>query len=172
MCSAETVKKVEMQAIMILKESSRVLTLGKAMKYPLRVNISNINPASGCQYTGYSNTPFTYSQSWSQSTTWSVSDGFNWDVGKSFALNIGATIIKSFQQGGSWQVSIPLESVGQTWTQKRMVWQNQQQQSCVRRHYGSGGLQCDSWGPYIHGDIPNTQPYNLGISLGSDHVEC
>ena len=129
-------------------------------------------PASGCQYTGYSSTSLKYTQGWSQKTSWSVDAGFNWDIGKGFALNIGATLTKEFGQSGSWEITVPADSVGQTWTQKRMVWQQQQRQKCVRRHYGSNGLHCDSWGPYIHGDIPDTQTYNLGVSIGSDHVQC
>lgn len=129
-------------------------------------------PASGCQETGYSSTSLTYQMNWSQKTSWEVDAGFNFNIGKAASLNLGFSVTKSYSEGGDFQANIPAYSVGQVWTQKRMVWQNQQSQKCVRRHYGHNGLHCDAWGAYIHGDLVAKIPYNLGISIGSDHVSC
>lgn len=128
--------------------------------------------ASGCQETGYSSTPLTFSMSWSQETTWQVDAGFQLGIAEKASLNLGVSVTKSYSESGSHEAVIPPQSVGQVWTQKRMVWQNQQRQKCVRRHYGHNGLHCDSWGPYIHGDLVANIPYNLGISIGWQHVSC
>lgn len=129
-------------------------------------------PASGCQYTGFSSEPLKFTQGWSQSTNWKVDAGFLFDIAKKFAINIGAEVLKHYGKSESWQVTIPPNSVGQTWTQKRMVWQDQQKRRCVRRHYGSNGLKCLPWSEYIHGDLPDNSPYNTGVSLGADKVQC
>lgn len=129
-------------------------------------------PASGCQYTGHSSEPLKFTQGWSQATNWKVDAGFLFDIAKKFAIKIGAEVLKQFSKSESWQVTIPPNSVGQTWTQKRMVWQDQQKRRCVRRHYGPSGLKCQPWSEKIHGDLPDNTAYNTGVSLGADKVQC
>lgn len=129
-------------------------------------------PASGCQYTGHSSEPLRYQKGWSQSTNWKVDAGFLFDIARTFAAKMGAEVLKHYGKNENWEISIPPDLVGQIWTQKRMVWQDQQKRKCIRKHYGKTGLKCLDWSDKIHGDLPDSTPYNTGISTGHDKVRC
>ncbi|ODQ80894.1 hypothetical protein BABINDRAFT_160342 [Babjeviella inositovora NRRL Y-12698] len=85
---------------------------------------------------------------------WSASAGFDFGFGSGSSLSMGVTITKSNTQGGLEEYVIPAHGVGQVWQHQLMVWQDQQTQDCVKKHYGSGGLKCGPWSGYIHADIP------------------
>ncbi|KAH3898976.1 uncharacterized protein SCDLUD_005323 [Saccharomycodes ludwigii] len=131
-------------------------------------------PASGCQYTDSSSSTLTYTQSWSQETVSFFQDGFDFDIGREFALHSGVWVSESACQRGYLDVPIPPNSVSQIWTQKDMFWQDLQKQTCVKRYSVGTELQCGSWSPYLHGDFVVDRPFETiqRLGFGPNGVQC
>lgn len=127
-------------------------------------------PASSCMHTGSSSAPTRFQQNWAQSTDWKADAEFLFDFAKLFAAKLGAQVLTLFNANQNWEVSIPPNLVGQTWTRKRVVWQDQQKRQCERIHDGPDGLLCLEWSQKMRGYLPDSSPYNTEVR--HENVRC
>lgn len=103
---------------------------------------------------GNSSVPTTCKVSTSSSYSETISADFDFDIAQGAADGLGVSVTRTNTAECDGTFTIPAYDWGKVWTRQLMVWQDQQYQHCHKYYYGSNGIKCGAWSPYVHGDIP------------------
>ncbi|QEU58741.1 hypothetical protein KDRO_A07650 [Kluyveromyces lactis] len=101
----------------------------------------------------------------------SVSAGFSMGAAESAAVSMSVSVTSTNTQSYKGVFVIPAHGWGQVWTRQRMIWQDQQQQSCHKYNYGKNGIKCGAWSAYIHGDVPVKNGAMFTWSTGYENMD-